>query len=84
MPTQPTFAVFEQLTDGYTKEALFPTRDAAIAYANFQWNEMTERERRRYIHFTILKGYLDERGCFDRHDCETIRSYTDELTSFFC
>ena len=78
MITQPQFAVVSQTLDGYTNEELFSTREAAIAYANFKWNEMTDRERRRHLHFTILKGYLDERNCFDKHDCETIHRYTEE------
>ena len=77
MITQPTFALVTETLDGYTKETLFDTVEASLAYANYEWSRMSEREHRNYITFSIMKGYLDECGCFNTRLGEISRRYNE-------
>ena len=75
MYTQPKFAVIAQTVDGYTHDTLFDTLEAALAYANYAWEEMTDRERKGFLSYSIMTGYLDERNCFNTQLAQTIRTY---------
>ena len=75
MLTQPKFAVVAEHSDGYTNDTVFDTLEAALAYANYEWSLMTDRQRRTHLRYVIMKGYLDERNCFNTQLAEVVRTY---------
>ncbi len=75
MITQPKFAVVAERCDGYTRDTVFNTLEAALAYANYEWSLMTDRERRGHLRYVIMTGYLDERDCFNTRLAEVVRTY---------
>ena len=72
---QPKFAVIAEKTNGYVGDVVFDTLEAALAHANYEWNEMTERERRGHRRYVIMKGLLDECDCFNTQLAEVVRQY---------
>ena len=75
MLTQPKFAVVAEHCDGYTRDTVFDTLESALAYANYEWSQMSDRERRRCARYVIMTGYLDERDCFNTLLAKTVRTY---------
>lgn len=75
MLTQPKYAVVTETADGYTHQTLFETQEAALAHANYEWNSMNMREQRKYTQYIIMKGYLDERDCFNTQLAEIVHVY---------
>jgi hypothetical protein len=75
MLTQPKFAVVTEHRNGYTSDTVFDTLEAALAHANYEWSQMSDRERRWCTRYVIMTGYLDELNCFNTQLAEIVRTY---------
>ena len=57
------FAVIDQIADGDQFEDIFDSADEAIAFANKEWNHLSEKDKKRRAEFFVVECELDENDC---------------------
>ena len=56
-------------------EDIFDTEQEALNAAEYQWNHLTEKEHQDREFFAVMRGDLDEDGCFDLDTALLVKSY---------
>ena len=68
------YAVIDQ-TKGDWFEEVFDTEAEAVSRADYEWHNMTDRDKSRRIEFYVASCSVDEYGCVNYDTIQLIKEY---------
>ena len=69
------YAIITEIENGDSFEDIFETEEKALARADYEWDIMTIHDKNRRQFCAVMKGEVDEDGCFDLNTATIIKRY---------
>lgn len=56
-------------------EELFDTEEEALSRAEYEWEHLTDAEKKSREFFAVMHGDIDEDGCFDINTADIVKAF---------